>query len=188
MSASLKKNSSIMILLTQILVKFIIPKMEEAKMRSFALIIVLLSLSACSHTDTTQANATKFGAAAAGALVGGLSVAQSGQLVLTALAATVGARIGYEIGAQQLTPSDVSRFKTSAKLAMEDPRDGLLHNWVNPLTGVAGTIKPTRTYYAGDDIYCRDFEVRIAVNDDVRDSSSRACRVAGGTWYLDPNA
>ena len=82
-------------------------------MRSFALIIVLLSLSACSHTDTTQANATKFGAAAAGALVGGLSVAQSGQLVLTALAATVGARIGYEIGAQQLTPSDVSRFKTS---------------------------------------------------------------------------
>ena len=157
-------------------------------MKNFAILISLLIMSACSHTSANQVNATKIGSAAAGALVGGLSVARSGQLVLTALAATVGARIGYEIGKQQLTPSDVSKFKTTAKLAMEDSRDGLLYNWVNPLTGVAGTIKPTRTYYAGADIHCRDFEIRIAVNNDIRDSSSRACRMAGGPWYLDPNA
>ena len=155
-------------------------------MRKFAAIIALLFLTACSTTNNAQD--TQIGTAAAGGLVGGLMMAKSGQLVLTALAATLGARIGWSIGKQELLPSDISRFKTSAKLALQDPRDGQLYNWANPSTGVAGTIKPTRTYHAGDNIYCRDFEVKIAVDDDVRDASTRACRVAGGPWYLDPNA
>ena len=155
-------------------------------MRKFAAVTALLFLTACSNVNNTQDK--QIGTAAAGGLVGGLLMANSGQLVLTALVATLGARIGWEIGKQELLPSDISRFKTSAKLALEDSRDGQLYNWANPSTGVAGTIKPTRTYLAGDNIYCRDFEVKIAVDDNVKDVSTRACRLAGGPWYLDPNA
>lgn len=155
-------------------------------MRKSVAILALLFLAACSNAN--NAKDQQIGTALAGGLVGGLMMYKSGQLVLTALAASLGARIGWEIGKQELLPSDISRFKTSAKLALEDPRDGQLYNWANPSTGVAGTIKPTRTYYAGDNIYCRDFEVKIAVDEDIKDASTRACRLAGGPWYLDPNA
>ena len=155
-------------------------------MRKSVAILALLFLAACSNANNTKDQ--QITTALAGGLVGGLMMYKSGQLVLTALAASLGARIGWEIGKQELLPSDISRFKTSAKLALEDPRDGQLYNWANPSTGVAGTIKPTRTYYAGDNIYCRDFEVKIAVDEDIKDASTRACRLAGGPWYLDPNA
>ena len=155
-------------------------------MRKSVAILPLLFLAACSNAN--NAKDQQITTALAGGLVGGLMMYKSGQLVLTALAASLGARIGWEIGKQELLPSDISRFKTSAKLALEDPRDGQLYNWANPSTGVAGTIKPTRTYYAGDNIYCRDFEVKIAVDEDIKDASTRACRLAGGPWYLDPNA
>ena len=69
-----------------------------------------------------------------------------------------------------------------------DTADGQLFSWTNPTTGVAGTIKPTRTFYAGEDIYCREFEARIAVNEAIGTTTSRACRIAGGAWYLAPNA
>ena len=159
-------------------------------MKKVLAITAILSLSACSNTHITQMNAGQAGTTALGALVGGLTAGQfgsgTGQLIFTALGATLGASVGYSIG-EQLVASDISRFRDSAKLAMEDAGDGQLYNWANPSTGVAGTIKPIRTYYVGENIYCRDFEAKIAVNEDIGEASSRACRIAGGPWYLKPN-
>ena len=159
-------------------------------MKKIVAITALILLVACSKTHTTQMKSGPIATAAIGALVGGITAGQfgsgAGQLIFTILGGALGAGVGYSIG-EQLVPSDLSRFRDSAKYAMDDTRDGELYNWTNPSTGVAGTIKPTRTYYAGENIYCRDFEAKIAVNQDIGEASSRACRVAGGPWYLEPN-
>ena len=159
-------------------------------MRKVVVIAAWISLVACSNTHVTQMKSGPITTAAIGALVGGITAGQfgsgTGQLIFTILGGTLGAGVGYSIG-EQLIPSDLTRFRDSAKLAMNDTRDGELYNWTNPSTGVAGTIKPTRTYYAGENIYCRDFEAKIAVNQDIGEASSRACRVAGGPWFLEPN-
>ena len=159
-------------------------------MKKMVAITALILLVACSKTHTTQMKSGPIATAAIGALVGGITAGQNGSgagpLIFTILGGALGAGVGYSIG-EQLVPSDLSRFQDSAKFAMDDTRDGELYNWTNPSTGVAGTIKPTRTYYAGENIYCRDFEAKIAVKQDIGEASSRACRVAGGPWYLETN-
>ena len=159
-------------------------------MQKMLAVLAVLSIAGCSNTHITQMNSGQIGTTALAALVGGLTAGQfgsgTGQLIFTAIGATIGAGVGYSIG-EQLVPSDMSEFKDSAKVAMEITEDGQLYNWANPLTGVAGIIKPIRTYYAGNNIYCRDFEAKIAVNHDIGKAASRACRIAGGAWYLQPN-
>ena len=161
------------------------------KMKRIVVIIVLLAMSACSNTHKSHLDAGPIVIGTVGALIGGVTAGQfgsgTGQLIFTALGATIGGGVGYSIG-KQLIPSDISRFNDSALLAMEDTADGQLFSWTNPTTGVAGPIKPTRTFYAGEDIYCREFEARIAVNEAIGTTTSRACRIAGGAWYLAPNA
>ena len=160
-------------------------------MKRIVAIVFLLTISACTNTHKSQLDAGPIMLGTVGAIVGGVTAGQfgsgAGQLIFTALGATVGGGVGYAIG-KQLIPSDISRFNDSALLAMEETADGQLLSWKNPTTGVAGTIKPTRTYYAGKDVYCREFEAKIAVNDEVGAASSRACRIAGGAWHLLPSA
>ena len=159
-------------------------------MKKIIAITALILLAACSKTHTTQIKSGPITTAAIGALVGGITAGQcgsgAGQIIFTILGGGLGAGVVYSIG-EQLVPSDLSHFRDSAKYAMDDTKDGELYNWTNPSTGVAGTIKPIRTYYVGENIYCRDFEAKIAVNQDIGETSSRACRVAGGPWYLEPN-
>lgn len=159
-------------------------------MKRIVAIVALLSISACTNTHKSQLDAGPIVIGTVGAIVGGVTAGQfgsgAGQLIFTALGATIGGGVGYAIG-KQLIPSDISRFNDSALLAMEETADGHLFSWANPTTGVAGTIKPTRTYYAGEDVYCREFEARIAVSEEIGKASSRACRMVGGSWYLAPN-
>ena len=155
-------------------------------MKKFIAMAVALSLSACSNS---QMDPGQMVGTTVGALIGGFAGGQfgggAGQIVFMAIGGAVGAGAGYTIGSQ-LMPSDVKRFHNSAQIAMENTSDGQLLNWANPTTGVAGTIKPTRSYYAGQNTYCRDFEATIAVNSDIGEASARACKFAGGSWHLDP--
>ena len=120
-----------------------------------------------------------------GGFVGGYFGGGAGQVVFTLIGGAVGAGVGYSIS-NQLLPSDITRFRKSAKIAMENLSDGQLHSWANPLTGVAGTIKPVRTYYAAQGMFCRDFEATIAVTNGIGGATSRACRTTDGEWHLDP--
>lgn len=155
-------------------------------MKKFMAMTFALFLSACSNSQMDPGRAV---GTAVGALIGGYAGGQfgggAGQMVFMAIGGTLGATAGYTIGSQ-LLPSDITRFRNSAKLAMEKNNDGQLLNWANPTTGVAGTIKPIRTYYVDNNTYCRDFEATIAVNTDIGETSARACKVAGGVWYFDP--
>ena len=159
-------------------------------MKKILVVIALLSVAACSSSQNAQTvNPGPMIGTAVGALIGGFAGGQfgggAGQVVFTLVGGAIGAAAGFSIS-DQLLPSDITRFRNSAKLAMENTGDGQLHSWTNPLTGVAGTIKPVRTYYAAQDTYCRDFEATIAIKDDIGEASSRACKISGGSWYLDP--
>ena len=159
-------------------------------MKKTLAMFALLSLAACSNTqNSSTVNPGSMIGTAVGALIGGFAGGHfgggSGHIVWILVGGAVGAAAGYSIS-DQLLPSDITRFRSSAKLAMENTGDGQLHSWTNPLTGVAGTIKPVLTYYAAQDTYCRDFEATIAIKDDIGEASSRACKNSGGLWYLDP--
>ena len=144
-----------------------------------------ISIAACSGH---QMNPGQMVGAAAGALVGGYAVSQfgggAGNLMFIIAGGLVGAASGVSIG-EHLMPSDRTKFQQSAQFAMSNTTDGDMMNWINSETGVAGTIKPVRTYYAGQNTFCREFEASIAVQNQVGDVNGRACKVGGGVWHLD---
>ena len=160
-------------------------------MKKIIVLAVALSVTACANSKVTQnLNPSEMVGAAVGAMIGGYAGGHLGggaaQVMFTLVGGAVGAATGYSI-ASQLVPSDITQFRNSAKQAMENLNDGELQNWTNPSTGVAGTIKPIRSYHASQNAYCRDFEATIAVKRNVGETTSRACRVAGGPWLLEPN-
>jgi len=157
-------------------------------MKKIMVLGVALVLTACSGQQFSQnLSPGKLVGAAAGAFVGGYAGSQFGggvgQIIFTVAGAVVGAGDGYSIG-DQLLPSDRTRFRQSAQFALSNSTDGQQTNWTNPETGVAGTIKPIRTYYAGHNLFCRDFEASIAVRDDVGEAHGRACKAGNGVWHL----
>ena len=158
-------------------------------MKKVMILGAALFLTACSGQQfTQQLSPGKLVGAAAGAFVGGYAGSQVGggvgRLLFTVAGAVIGGGAGYSIG-EQLLPSDRTQFRRSAQFAMSNSHDGHLTNWSNPKTGVVGTIKPIRTYYAGGDVFCRDFQASIAVRDQVGQANGRACKSGGNTWHLD---
>lgn len=157
-------------------------------MKKVMILTAALLLAACQNT---QMNQGQIAGGLAGAVVGGFAGSMfgggTGQLLFILAGATVGGGAGYSIG-DQLLPSDQTKFQQSTQHAMDNVGDGQLVNWINPQTGVAGTIKPTRSYYAGNNRYCRDFQASIAVNAGVGEGAGRACRIAGGAWFIDEKA
>ncbi|MAI11161.1 MAG: hypothetical protein CBD27_01985 [Rhodospirillaceae bacterium TMED167] len=154
-------------------------------MKKILVLGAAISVAACSGH---QMNPGQMVGAAAGALVGGYAGSQfgggAGNLMFIIAGGLVGAASGVSIG-EQLMPSDRTKFQQSAQFAMSNTTDGNMMNWINPETGVAGTIKPVRTYYAGQNTFCREFEASIAVQDQVGEANGRACKVGGGVWRLD---
>ena len=154
-------------------------------MKKILVLGAALSTAACSGQHM---NPSQMVGAAAGALVGGYAGSHvgggAGNLIFMIAGGLVGAAYGVSIG-EQLMPSDRTKFHQSAQFAMSNTTDGDMMNWINPETGVAGTIKPVRTYYAGQNTMCREFEASIAVQNQVGDANGRACKVGDGVWHLD---
>ena len=160
-------------------------------MKKIAVFASVILLFGCASSNNVQTRPTEMVGAAVGALVGGYVGGKFGggaaNLIFTMLGGAVGAATGYSL-ASQLTPSDMARFESSTKHAMDTLEDGHVQPWNNPFTGVAGTIKPVRSYYAEDGVYCRDFEATIAVNSDIGETATRACKFAGGPWLFQGNS
>ncbi|MEK9677629.1 MAG: RT0821/Lpp0805 family surface protein [Rhodospirillaceae bacterium] len=158
-------------------------------MKKVMVLMAALSLAACA--DSEHFTPGQMAGAIAGGAVGVFAGSQfgggTGNLIFMIAGGLVGAGAGYSMG-DELLPSDKSTFERSTVYAMNHAADGQQVNWANPETGVAGTIKPTRSYYAGQDRYCRDFTASIAVKSGVGSGDARACRIAGGNWFIDERA
>lgn len=108
----------------------------------------------------------------------------AGNLLFMVAGATLGSMAGYAYG-DSLIPSDRAKFKESTKVAMDNIGDGQVYSWTNPDTGVAGTIKPTRSYYVENGQLCRDFDATIAVSEGVGRTQGRACKIGPDAWFVD---
>ena len=128
-----------------------------------------------------------FSGAVSGAMIGGFVGSQfgggAGGIVFTIVGATLGGATGYYSVLKNLAPGDVSFFEKSAGQAMERTGDGQIYNWVNPKTGVAGTLKPTRSYLVSDGNLCREFVATIATGKNIGRANAKACRLEGG-WKI----
>ena len=108
----------------------------------------------------------------------------SGNLLFLVAGATLGSLTGYAYG-DSLIPSDRVRFKDAAKVAMDNIEDGQVYSWINPETGVVGTITPVRSYYAEENQMCRDFEATIAVDTGIGKTKGKACKLGSEAWLVE---
>ena len=153
--------------------------------KGFVLAMVLF-LSACSGNNR-MTNGQLIGAIGGGIIgsyVGTQLGGGSGNLLFLVAGTTLGSLAGYSYG-DSLIPSDRVKFKDAAKVAMDNIDDGGVYTWVNPDTGVAGTITPVRSYYAEKNQICRDFEATIAVERRTGRTKGRACKVGVDAWLID---
>ena len=155
-------------------------------MSKVLLIIVSLVLTACTgKTDLTKGQVIGIiGGGVIGSYVGNYLGSGSGNLLFMVAGASLGGLTGYAYG-DELVPSDQAEFKKSAKFAMDKMKDGEVYSWVNKDTGIAGTIKPTRSYYAQNGKYCREFLATISTIKNVGRADGLACKIGRNAWFVD---
>ncbi len=160
-------------------------KMPRQMFRCTAIALVAAIASGCAQQrlSNTEMATTSLGAAAGGAigysLGGGL-----GQTLFIAAGSILGGTAGYMVG-RRFAPSDRAMYTQTLAEALDTSVDGETRHWLNPDTGLNGTIRPTRTYHRGEDNtqVCRDY--RAAVNFDVvTTGDGTACRGHDGQWTL----
>lgn len=146
---------------------------------------IALFLSACSTNNrmTTGQVIGAIGGGIIGTYIGTQLGGGSGNLLFLVAGATLGSLTGYAYG-DSLIPSDKAKFKDATKVAMDETEDGQVYSWVNPETGVAGTITPVRSYYSESNQVCRDFEATIAVDREIGTTKGYACKVAKDAWFV----
>ena len=157
-------------------------------MRAITLILFLLFTSGCEYLKApTPKQAIGLSGAVSGAMIGGFVGSKfgggAGSVVFTIVGATLGGATGYYSVLKDLAPGDVSFFEKSAGQAMENTGDGQIYNWVNPKTGVAGTLQPTRSYLVSGGNLCREFVATIASGKNVGRANAKACRLEGA-WKI----
>ena len=148
-------------------------------------IAITVFLAACS-TNNRMTNGQLIGAVGGGIIgtyIGTQLGGGQGSLLFLVAGATLGSLTGYAYG-DSLIPSDRTRFKDAAKVAMDKIDDGQVYSWVNPETGVAGTITPVRSYYSESNQICREFEATIAVERGVGETKGHACKISDDAWLV----
>jgi surface antigen len=155
-------------------------------MKKSLVIAMAFFLASCAGNNrmTTGQMIGVIGGGIIGTYVGSQFGGGAGKLLFTVAGATLGGMAGFAFG-DSLIPSDRAKFKESTKVAMDNIGDGQVYSWTNPDTGVAGTIKPTRSYYVDNGKLCRDFDATIAVDKGVGRTKGRACKIGDDAWFVD---
>lgn len=153
-------------------------------MKKVVAVLLVLLLPAC---GSNKMNAGEMGGAAVGSVLGAYLGAQfgggKGELLAIGVGALIGGVVGFNFG-HVVNPSDARQMSETAEKAMEEAADGQLMNWVNPVTGSAGTVTPVRSYFSADGDYCRDYKATIAIPNAYGAGHGQACRRAGGVWHF----
>lgn len=122
-----------------------------------------------------------------GAAVGGLIGSQIGDGTGTKVAIGAGVLAGGLLGnrlAARLSCQDQRYHADTAQNAFESQRTGTTSTWINPDTGHAGSVTPTRTYQRADGTNCREFTQTVDVDGRQEIGHGTACRQPDGTWHI----
>jgi surface antigen len=154
-----------------------------------AVIVAALALAGCQAMTRSDGNVSKQGVGmATGAVLGGLVAGKnigkgSGATVAAIGGTLLGAFIGSEIG-KSLDNADLAMLNSTQQQALEFGRDAQPAQWNNPNSGNAGTVTPTRTYYAQSGQPCRQFEQTIIIDGRAESAYGTACRGNDGVWRI----
>lgn len=153
---------------------------SRLRTRIASLIVALmlaLSLTACGTVSRQQQGQV------IGGVVGGAIGSQigdgRGRTAAIILGSIAGSMIGGQIG-QNMDETD--RFRTAQ--ALNNSKTGQSTSWINPDTGFAYNVTPTRTYNQGTGP-CREFSLDATVgNGEQKDVFVTACLQADGSWMI----
>lgn len=115
--------------------------------------------------------------AGAGALAG--AAIGHGHATGTILGGVLGALLGSEMG-RQMDQLDEARLSRS----LETTPTARPVSWVNPDTGSAYTVTPTRSYQRDTGMPCREFRMLADVGTEKQEVFGTACRQADGSWKV----
>lgn len=115
--------------------------------------------------------------AGAGALVG--TAISHGRPVGAIVGGVLGALLGSEMGRRMDQVDEMRLSRTLESTPTYQPT-----NWVNPDTGGAYTVIPTRTYTREAGVPCREFRMLANVGSGQQEVYGTACRQADGSWRI----
>ena len=151
--------------------------------RCAALALAAAMAGGCAQQRLTSAElvATPLGAAAGGAI--GYSLGGGvGQSLFIAVGSMLGGTAGY-LAARRFSMSDRAMYTQTLAEALDTSTDGEMRYWLNPDTGLNGTIRPIRTYHRGEDAQvCRDYRAAVNFRSSVTTGAGTACRGDDGQW------
>ena len=159
--------------------------MRKSRRMSGCVAVALTALVAagCAQQRFTGAEMTAvtLGAAAGGAI--GYQIGGGwGQALFTAGGAVLGGTAGYMVG-RRFAPSDRAMYNQVLAETLASSDDGETRHWLNPETGLNGTIRPIRSYHRGDEMQlCRDYRSAVNFETDVATGTGTACRSPDGQW------
>jgi surface antigen len=131
--------------------------------------LVLGSTSCATHEQSGALTGAGIGAVAGNVLTGG-------SLIGTLVGGAVGAAVGSDVGRQL---DEVDRLE--AAYALEHSPTGGEHEWVNPDSGRAYSLEPTRTF-EGPEGPCREFVLWTRLEGEPAEVRGIACRGPDGMW------
>ena len=121
--------------------------------------------------------------AALGGLVGSQIGGGSGKKFAIAGGVLAGGFIGNNIG-RKLDCADQDYHYDTTQSALEYKKTGRAAGWSNPDSGHAGSVTPTKTFFAADGRPCREFSQTIFVDGQEETVTDTACRDEDGTWKI----
>ena len=118
--------------------------------------------------------------AAIGGLVGSRIGGGTGNKIAIGAGVLAGGFLGNKVG-KSLDCQDQQYHYDTTQNALETGKTGTTTKWVNPDTGHAGDVTPTRTYTSQGQP-CRDFTQVIYIDGESEEIKGTACRQDDGTW------
>jgi surface antigen len=147
-----------------------------------SILIVSVSLAACSgDTGTKQTGGTILGGIG-GALAGSQFGGGKGKLAATALGTLLGAFLGSEVG-KSLDKADQAAANHAETRAQTAPI-GQQIAWSNPDSGHSGSVTPTREGTDTQGNYCREFQTSVVIDGRTENAYGTACRQPDGSWKV----
>lgn len=152
-------------------------------LKSIMLSIVLVGSVFLSSCATYQTPSRQTQGAVAGGVIGGVlgsTVGDGrGQIWAAAAGTLIGALAGAHVGRQL---DELDRYRAGRTL--ETAPTGATREWVNPDSGTAYSVTPTRTYDSGHGSPCREFTMDAEVGGRAEQVYGTACRQDDGSWKM----
>ncbi len=104
--------------------------------------------------------------------------------VLSILAALLLGALPAAADPAALAPPEQQAMSDTLQYALENNPSDQAADWVNPDTGRAGTVVPTRTFTGAAGQPCREFVTTITIGGQDQQGYGTACRQPDGSWQV----